>query len=205
MDDIGSQPPLLWEDEAAGSGRWWLARAREVVPEGRIDYFIAEDDLTTTFVAVALLPRARSYRVIGVAPFGSGISGSAVMAAKAAAAAWRTRASGGHRRWPIHRWRFARFARLIARDLPLAFAGLAGGAVLGFAVAFVASSWFSGWPLVLTGLVIGAGVGPGLKFLVDRNVGEAYPRPWARFAVVTVAAVAGAVAAAGVALTLYWS
>ena len=203
MDNIDSQPPLFWEDEPAGSGRWWLARAREIVPNGRIDYFIAEDDLTPTFVAVALLPGARKYRVIGVASFGSGTSGSAVMTAKAAAAAWRKRA---HPQWPIHRWRFARFARLVERDLPLTAAGVAGGAVLGFAIAFVAaSSRFSGWPLVLAGLAIGAVAGPGLKFLVDRNVGEAYPRPWARFAVATAAAVAGAVLAAGVALTLYWS
>ena len=203
MNNIEPKPPLVWEDEPAGSGRWWLSRAREIVPHGRIDYFIAEDDLTPTFVAVALLPGARKYRVIGVASFASGTSGSAVMAAKTAAAAWRKRV---HKHGPIYRWRFARFARLIERDLPLTAAGVTGGAALGSAVAFVAaSSRFSGWPLVLAGLVIGAVAGPGLKFLVDRNVGEAYPRPWARFAVATAAAIAGAVSAAGVALTLYWS
>ena len=154
---------------------------------------------------MALLPRARSYRVIGVAPFGPGTSGSAVMAAKAAVAAWRGRSSGA-RRWPIHRWRAARLARLVERDLLLAAAGFAGGVLLGLAIAFVAaSSRFRGWPLVLAGVVIGAGAGPALKILVDRNIGEASSRPWARFAVATAAAMLGAVAAAGIALTLYWS
>lgn len=206
MEQDQSQPTLFWEDEAAGSGRWWLARAREIVPAGRIDYFIAEDDLTTAFVAVALRPGARNYTVIGVAPFGKGTSGSAVMAAKGAVAAWRTRASGGYARWPVYRWRFARFARLIERDLPLALGGFVAGVVLGLVMAFVASSsQLGGAALVIAGAVLGAAAGPALKMLVNRDFEAPHPRPWARFAVLTVAAVAGAFAAAAVTLTIYWS
>ena len=209
MEHDQSQPPLFWEDEAAGTGRWWLARAREIVPEGRIDYFIAEDDLTAAFVAVALLPGARGYTVIGVAPFGAGTSGSAVMAAKAAVSAWRPR-KGSRRllsqRWPVYRWRFVRFARLIERDLPLALAGFVAGVVLGLVMAFIASSsQLGGGSLVVAGAVLGACAGPALKVLVNRDFETPHPRPWARFAVLTVAAIAGAVAAAAVTLTIYWS
>ncbi|MHB1206649.1 MAG: hypothetical protein ACYCZX_13850 [Rhodospirillaceae bacterium] len=205
MNKIDSPQLLFWEDEAAGSGRWWLARARETVAEGRIDYFIAEDDLTSTLVAVALAPRARSYRVIAVAPFNDDIGLLEALDSLKAAVAGKTARPGGIR-WPVHGWRLLRFASLLRRDLPLALAGLAGGAALGLAVAFVAgSSRFSGWPLVLAGLAIGATAGPGLKHLVDRNVGAAYPRPWARFAVTLVAAITGATLAAGIVLTMYWS
>lgn len=206
MEHDQSQPPLFWEDEAAGSGRWWLARAREIVPDGRIDYFIAEDDLTAAFVAVALLPGARGYTVIGVAPFGAGTSGSAVMAVKAAVTAWRGRATGSYRRWPVYRWRFARFARLIERDLPLALAGFVAGAMLGLVMAFIASSsQLGGGSLVVAGAVLGACAGPALKVLVNRDFETPHPRPWARFAVLTVSAIAGAIAAAAVTLTIYWS
>lgn len=197
-------PPLFWEDEAAGSGRWWLARAREIVPDGRIDYFIAEDDLTAAYVTVALLPGARGYTVLGVAPFAAGASGSAILAAKSAVTAWRTRKN--HRRWPVYRWRFARFARLIERDLPLALAGFVAGVVLGLVMAFIASSsQLGGGPLMIAGAVLGACAGPALKVLVNRDFETPHPRPWARFAVLTVAAIAGAIAAAAVTLTIYWS
>lgn len=205
MNKIDSPQLLFWEDEAAGSGRWWLARARATGAEGRIDYFIAEDDLTSTLVAVALAPRARSYRVIAVAPFGDEVGPLEALDSLKAAVTGNSAMSGGIR-WPVHVWRLMRFMGLLRRDLPLALAGLAGGAALGLAVAFVAaSSRFSGWPLVLAGVAIGATAGPGLKHLVDRNVGEAYPRPWARFAVTSVAAMAGAILAAGIVLTMYWS
>ena len=46
---------------------------------------------------------------------------------------------------------------------------------------------------------------PALKVLVDRNIGREHPRPWARFAVLTIAAIAGASFAAIVTLTIYWS
>jgi hypothetical protein len=202
---IPSPPLLFWEDEAVGSGRWWLTRAREMGPEGRTDYFIAEDDLTTTLVAVALAPRARSYRVIAVAPFGAAGPRPALEALKAGVCVGR-RGARGQARGPVRRWRLARFASLLRRDLPLALAGLAGGAVLGLAVAFMAaSSRVSGWPLIIAGLGVGAAAGPAFKFLVDRNVSQAYPRPWARFAVVTVAAVAGASLAAAVVITMRWN
>ena len=204
MNTIDAPPLLFWEDEAAGSGRWWLARAREIVPEGRIDYFIAEDDLTTTLVAVALAPRAHSYHVVAVAPFGEDIGPfEALEALKASVTATRQPGGAGGIRWPVHRWRLARGVGLVRRDLPLAMAGLAGGALLGLAVAFVASSSrFSGWPLSLAGVALGAMAGPALKHLVNRNVDEAFPRPWARFAVTLVAGIAGAIAAASIALTL---
>ncbi|MBX7201410.1 MAG: hypothetical protein K1X51_18750 [Rhodospirillaceae bacterium] len=203
MSQETPQPPLFWEDETASSGRWWFARARETVPEGHIDYFIAEDDLTAAFVAVALLPSARNYTVIGVAPFGTGASGSAIMAAKTAVTAWR---GGDRKRWAIYRWRFARFARLIERDLPLALAGFVAGVVLGLVMAFIASSsQLGGSALVIAGAIIGACAGPALKVLVNRDFESPHPRPWARFAVATVSAVAGAIAAAAVTLTIYWS
>jgi hypothetical protein len=210
VNKIDSPSLLFWEDEAAGSGRWWIARAREIVPDGRIDYFIAEDDLTATLVAVALVPRARNYRVIAVAPFGDVGLVAALQSLKVAASESRGAVAeskaGGNKVSPILHWRLARAACLVRRDLPLAVAGVGGGAALGFAIAFVAaSSRFSGWPLMSAGLVVGALAGPAFKFLVDRNVGEDYPRPWARFAVVTFAAIAGAIAAAGVTLTMQWS
>ena len=208
MEQAQSQPPLFWEDESAGSGRWWLARAREIVPAGRIDYFIAEDDLTAVFIAVALLPGARNYTVIGVAPFGAGTSGSAIMAAKAAVAAWRGR---GYRRplkarWPVVRWRAARTGRLIERDLPLALGGFVAGVVLGLVMAFIASSsQLGGASLTVAGAVLGACAGPALKVLANRDFETPHPRPWARFAVLTLMAVLGAMAAAAVTLTIYWS
>lgn len=208
MTPDSSQPPLFWEDEAIGSGRWWLARAREIVPAGRIDYFIAEDDLTAAFIAVALKPSARSYTVVGVAPFGPGTSGSAIMAAKAAVAAWRQR--GYRRPWaallPVSRWRIARTGRLIERDLPLALAGFVAGVVLGLVMAFIASSsQLGGGSLVIAGAVLGACAGPALKVLANRDFEAPHPRPWARFAVLTIMAILGAIAAASVTLTIYWS
>jgi hypothetical protein len=205
VNKIDSPQLLFWEDEATGSGRWWLARAREIKPEGRIDYFIAEDDLTAALVAVALTPRARRYRVVAVASFGEDIGPLEALEALKAAVTTTVYGDAGGIRWPVYRWRVRRFAALLRRDLALAVAGLAGGAVLGLAIAFVASSRFSGGSLVLTGVVIGAMAGPGLKHLVDRNVGEAYPRPWARFAVTLVGAIIGAILAGSIAFTLQWS
>ena len=58
---------------------------------------------------------------------------------------------------------------------------------------------------MMAGAVLGACAGPALKTLVNRDFEAPHPRPWARFAVLTVGAIAGAIAAASVTLTIYWS
>ena len=198
-------PFLIWEDEDAGSERWWLSRAREVTAEGRSDYFIAEDDVTGTLVGVALPPEARRYRVVTVVPL-TEARGEALAAAKTGILSWRLAPMDPARRRAIRRWRLVRAVRVVARYLPLVFAGLAIGGLLGFAVAlFAVSSGTIGWPMTVVGLILGASAGPVLKVLVDLKFKGIAAGPWTRFAVATGATAAGAAASVISMLTLFWS
>jgi hypothetical protein len=194
-------PFLIWEDELPDDDCWWLARARENGPGGRTDSFIAEDDVTNAIVAVALLPRARHYRMIAAIPIEDGDGAAAVMVAKSAVVQWCVDRKTKHGVWI---WRAKRSLRVGLRNLPIALGGLAAGAVLGVAVAlFAISSGVVGWPMAIIGMLIGASAGPVVKLIVDRR--RAAAGVWARFAVVTIAAMFGAAASAGGLLTLFWN
>jgi xanthosine utilization system XapX-like protein len=193
-------PFLIWEDELPGADRWWLARARENGPQGRTDYFIAEDDVTDSIVAVALRPKARAYHVIAAVPIDDGDAAGAVASAKSMVAQW---CAAPHDTPGVWGWRIQRMAKIAWRNLPIAMGGLGAGALLGTAVAlFAISSGVVGWPMAVMGMLIGASAGPAIKLIVDRRHSTG---AWARFAVVTCAAMIGAALSAGGMLTLFWN
>ncbi len=199
---------LIWEDEGPGSGHWWLTRAHEMNAAGRRDFLIAEDDLTESVICITRPPGGRRYAVIAVMWMDDFASrADAVAAAKTAAAQWLDVPHDPAARQTVQRWRLVRLWRIIWRHLPLAFAGFGLGAVLGLAVAlFAVSSGLVGWPMFAAGLLIGAGSGLALKFLVDRRSRAAeISGPWARFFVLTAAAAAGAALAAGGIFILFWN
>ena len=192
---------LIWEDEEPGSEQWWLARAHEGAGKKR-EIFIAEDDLAGYLVGVMRRPPATRYKVIAAVPLAdTGDRARAIADAKTAVANWL--ASGP--RDNIWRWRLARWSKLAWSQFPITLAGFAVGSALGLVVAFFAvSSGLVGWPMLAAGLVIGAGSGPALKFLVDRRPKNAATGPWARFTIITLAAVIGASLTAGGVFTLFW-
>jgi hypothetical protein len=199
---------LIWEDEDPGSDRWWITRAREASAAGRRDFFIAEDDLTNVLVCVMLPERARRYHIITVIFLGEFAARSdALSAAKTAVVDWLDAPHDPVTRQIVQRWRLLRLSKTIWRNLPLALAGFAIGGALGLMVAvFAVSSGLVGWPMLLAGLVIGAGAGPALKYLIDRRSAAAtVSGPWGRFALVTIAAIMGAAVLAGGVFTLFWN
>src|SRR5687768_17198116 len=60
-------PLLAWQDADASPGRWWIARARDTSTREIRDFFIAEDDLTESFVGLMRRPSGTSYDVLAVA------------------------------------------------------------------------------------------------------------------------------------------
>ncbi len=192
---------LIWEDEKPGSPQWWLARAHESVDEKR-DFFIAEDNLAGYLLGVVRHPPASRYKVVAAIPLLSEAARSdAIAGVKSAVASWLISGTRKH----IWRWRIARWSKLLWTHFPIAAAGFCVGAALGFLVAFIAvSSGLIGWPMMVAGVVIGAGAGPALKFLVDRRPKHAVAGPWTRFAIITLAAASGAALAAGGVFTQLW-
>ena len=192
---------LIWEDEEPGSQQWWLARAHEPDGEQR-EIFIAQDDLVGYLIGVVRRPPATRYKVVAAVTLVDATEPSnAISDAKAAVSDWLARGSKGD----VWRWRFARWSKLVSAHFPIALAGFGVGGLLGLLVAFFGvSSGLVGWPILLAGLVIGAGSGPVLQFLVDRRPKNATTGPWPRFVVVTLAAVLGAASTAGGVFVLFW-
>ncbi|MEQ9449714.1 MAG: hypothetical protein RLN70_12555 [Rhodospirillaceae bacterium] len=196
---------MIWEDEEPGSARWWLARAHDA-SEKRRDFFIVEDDLAGFLVGVMRLAPSSRYRVVAAVLSEEHEDKShALLAAKSAVTSWLAspKASGARRN--VWRWRRARWSKLIWKHLPIAFAGFAVGAVLGLLVGvFAVTSGLVGWPMLVAGLIIGAGAGPALRYLVDRHPRHAPAGPWTRLAVITAAALIGAALSAGGVFALFW-
>ena len=105
----------------------------------------------------------------------------------------------------MRRWR-ARRAWIIARgNFPMALGALVVGGALGTIVTYFAGySELAGGPMVVAGLLIGAGAGLTLKVIADHRP-PTYPGSWGRFAVVTGAAILGAGSAAVGVLALFWN
>ncbi len=192
---------LIWEDEEPGGRQWWLARAHDVAGEEK-EFFIAEDDLAGYLVGVVRCPPAARYRVIAAVPLPDPAARSIVIAdIKTAAANWLASGLRGN----LWRWRLTRWSKLAWSHFPTALAGFSVGGALGLLVAFFAvSSGLVGWPMLAAGLVIGAGSGPALKFLVDRRPKNAVAGPWTHFAIIALGAVMGAVLTAGGVFALFW-
>lgn len=202
MSATSDDATLHWEDEEPGSPQWWISRAHEPVHEKR-DFFIAEDNMAGYLLGVVRRPPASRYKVVAAIPIVNAAARPAAIAGvKTAVARWLI--SGP--RENIWRWRIARWSKLIWAHFPIAAAGFGVGAALGFLVAFIAaSSGLIGWPMMIAGVVISAGSGPVLKFLVDKRPKHTVSGPWVRFIVVTLAAAAGAALTAGGAFTQFWS
>jgi len=204
---IGSMPTisedifLIWEDEEPSGQQWWLSRAHEAEGEKR-ELFIAEDGLSGYLLGVVRRPPATRYKVIvAISMVGVAEKSDAVSDVKVAVADWLMSGSRGN----VWRWRFTRWSKFTLAHFPITMAGLAIGGVFGLLVAFFGvSSGLVGWPMLAAGLVIGAGAGPALKFLVDRRPKNAVSGPWVRFAIITFAAVSGAVLTAGGVFALFW-
>ncbi|MSO73214.1 MAG: hypothetical protein EXQ84_06340 [Rhodospirillaceae bacterium] len=198
---------LIWEDEGPTSERWWISGARETVAGDRRDFFIAEDDVTEVLVCVMLPQHARRYHILSIVNLADHLSQDrALAAAKAVVAACIEAPNDPVTRQLVQRWRLRRFTTNVWRNLPLALGGFALGGVLGFLVAmFAVSSALVGWPMMAVGLMIGAGAGPVLKYVVDRNAAKAALGPWGRFATATIAAMLGAAVFAGGVFTLFWN
>lgn len=193
---------LIWEDEPAGSGAWWLSRARS----GDLQVFIAADALTASLLALARRgARAGDYDVLVVVAEAAHADRPAALAAVKRALAEKLAHPLAEVGRPVVAWRLERAARLALNQAPLALAALLLGALLGLAVAlFAVSTALVGWPMLAAGIVIGAASGPLLKFLVDRRF-KSQLGPWGRFWVATISAAAGALLTAGGVLTLFWS
>ena len=192
---------LIWEDEEPGGQQWWLARAHESGGEER-EFFVAEDELAGYLIGVVRRPPAKGYKVIvAVSQAETTKRADAISGVKEAVYNWLT--SGA--RVNVWRWRFARWSRFASAHLPITLAGFAVGAILGLLVAvFGVSSGLVGWPMLAAGLMIGAGAGPVLKFLVDRHVEKAVSGPWVRFTIISLAAITGAALMAGGVFMLFW-
>ncbi len=201
MSNKSNEPFLIWEDEGPGSQQWWLSRAHE--PDGQCrELYIAEDSLTGHFIGVARRPQTSRYKVFA-AIVSTGLSENvdALQEIKTLASEWINSGSKTN----VWQWRFSRWSKFLFAHLPIAFAGFGVGGALGLLVAFFGvSSGLVGWPMLVAGLIIGAGAGPVLKFLVDRRPHRTITGPWVRFTVITFAAVVGAATMAGGFFALFW-
>ena len=205
-------PPILtWEDADPHSDgeRWWLAYAHDEGEAGVRDFFVAEDDISGYLVGIVRLRANGLYRVVAAALLSDAVHrADAVVTIKDQIAGWLVSPRETTTLGFVRRWRRRRFWVIVRANVPLAIgAGLVGG-VLGVIVAlFALSSGLVGWPMLVAGLLIGAGAGTVLKFIADRKpapgASAVLAGSWARFAVVTIAAVAGAGLAAGSVLTLF--
>ena len=192
---------MIWEDEGPESHQWWVSRAHE--PDGQCrEVYIAEDSLTGHLIGVARRPRTSRYSVFAaVLSKDASRNVDAIHDVKAFASEWLT--SGSQKN--VWHWRISRWSKLLSAHFPIAFAGFGVGGVLGLLVAFFGvSSGLVGWPMLAAGLLIGAGAGPVLKFLVDRRPHKTVTGPWVRFTVITLAAVMGAATMAGGFFALFW-
>ncbi len=210
---LDNPPVLLWEDAdpASGAAPWWLAHAQDETDHGARDFLIAEDDISGFLIGIVKSHESATYRVIAAtllseAPY----KGAAVATIKDQIAGWlvapREVATLGF----VRRWRHRRFWVITRSNLPLAVGAFIVGGALGLVITlFALSSGLAGWPMLVAGIVVGASAGPLLKRIADRKpksgTSLALAGSWGRFAVVTIAAVAGAGLAAGSILTLFRS
>lgn len=207
---LSNDPFLIWEDaepdDDTGGERWWMSRAHDEKDGGIRDFFVAEDDISGYVLGVVRPRRSGAFKVIAAMPLGDAVHHSdAVAAVKEQVAGWLIAPHEAVTRSLVWRWRWRRTWVITRDNFPLAISGFVVGAVLGVAVAlFAVSSGLVGWPMLATGLLIGAGAGWMLKRLADHKP-HALPGSWGRFAVVTVAAVIGTALSAGSIFTLFWN
>lgn len=207
---MGGDPFLIWEeaepDDAPGGDRWWLARAHDEVDGAVRDFFIAEDDISGFLLGVVRRRRSGSFNVIAAMPLSEIVHMSdGVALVKDQVTGWLVAPREPATRNQVRRWRRRR-TWVIARDnFPLAFSGFVVGALLGLVIAlFAVSSGLVGWPMLASGILLGAGGGWLLKRLADLRP-HAPPSSWGRFAVLMIAAMLGAAIGAGSVFTLFWN
>jgi hypothetical protein len=200
---------LNWEDAAARSGRWWIARAKDVSSGVVRDFFIAEDDMTDSLIGLLRYPPQSHYTVLA-ATFLEGFESRAAASAAlksdmAAVLSGAETAEAGRVRRALGIWRLRRAVTIGRKNLPFLLLGVLAGALLGVLIAlFATSTGFVGWPMVAVGVVLGAATGPLLKLLVEHYRAKAVAGPWGRFAIIALGAIAGAGITAGGALLVFW-
>lgn len=207
---MGGDPFLIWEeaepDDAPGGDRWWLARAHDEIAGGMRDFFIAEDDISGYLLGVVRPRRSGGFKVIAAIALSEVVHMSdGVALVKDQVTGWLVTPKEPATRSQVRRWRRRR-NWVIARDnFPLAFFGFLVGAALGLVIAlFAVSSGLVGWPMLASGILLGAGGGWLLKRLADLRP-HALPGSWGRFAVVMIAAMLGTAISAGSVFTLFWN
>jgi hypothetical protein len=212
---LDNAPALIWEDTdpaaVSGADRWWLAHSHDEGESGIRDFFIAEDDVSGFLVGIVRSRASGAYRVIAATLLSdAAYKADAVTTIKDQIAGWlfapREVATLGF----VRRWRRRRFWVITRSNLPLAAGAFIVGGLLGLVITlFAISSGLAGWPMLVAGFLVGASAGPLLKFIADRKpksgTSVALAGSWGRFAVVTIAAIAGAGLAAGSVLTMFWS
>jgi hypothetical protein len=198
---------LIWEDDGSGGAHWWLSRAHDAGEDGVArDFFIAEDDIAGCLVVMMREAGRADYQVVAAPRLKNYADPADALAdAKACAVLWLRHPSQPLEDGGVLGWRLRRTSLLIWKQLPLISIALFTGAVLGLIVAlFSVSSQLVGWPMLATGLAVGAGAGPVLKYIVERRF-KSTVGAWARFLIVTLSALTGAAATTGGVLFLFWT
>jgi hypothetical protein len=207
---LRDNPFLIWEeaepDADAGGDRWWLARAHDELDGGVRDFFIAEDDISGYLLGVVRPRRSGSFNVIAATPLSEAVHVSdALTVVKDQVAGWLVEPRESSTRSWVRRWRRRRSWVITRDNFPLAFSGFLVGAVMGLVISlFAVSSGLVGWPMLVSGIFIGAGAGWLLKRLADLRP-KALPGSWGRFGVVMAAAIFGTALSAGSIFTLFWN
>jgi hypothetical protein len=198
---------LDWEDSDPASGRWWIARARDVTEGAARDFFVAEDDMTDALLGLLRIPPQSHYTVLSAAFLDRFESRAAAAAAVkrdiANVLSHGDKAEGVA--GALRTWRFIRIATIVRKNFPFVLLGLAAGALLGLAVAlFAVWTGFVGWPIVAAGIALGAATGFLMKLAVEAYRAKAVAGPWGRFAIIMLSAIAGAGLTVAGALVLFW-
>ena len=204
MTDQSAQPSdaayLIWED--ADHETWWLARSHDE----EATYIIARDSITAHVLLLRQPADNQSYKVIGAVPLRAAANlDSAVAEAKRLGVKWI-----GHQNEPsikssVRRWRLFRWAKIGAREVPLALAALFMGVMLAFFVsAFFIMTDLAGWAMVVVGTLFGALFGWVLKWVADRKMAS-LTGALGRFVTVTCSTVVGALVTVTLFLFLFRS
>jgi len=207
---LRNDPFLIWEeaepDDASGGDRWWLARSHDEKDGSVRDFFIAEDDVSGYLLGVVRPRRSGGFNVIAATPLSEVVHmNDAVAVVKDQVTGWLVEPREAATQTLVRRWRRRRSWVITRDNFPLALSGFLVGAVLGLMVAlFAVSSGLVGWPMLVSGVLIGAGAGWLMKRLADLRP-HALPGSWGRFAVVTIAAMLGTGMSAGAIFTLFWN
>jgi len=189
---------LIWED--AEHETWWLARCHN---EDAL-FIIAKDSITSHVLVLRQSGGSGPYKVIGAVPVRSNADLSGVVAeAKRLGVKWISNPKTVSLKSSVRRWRFLRWSKVGARELPLALASLFMGVLLAFFVsAFFIMTDLTGWSMVVMGTVFGGLFGWVLKWFADRKL-TSLTGAIGRFFTVTCSAIAGALVTVTLFLVLF--